>query len=417
MKFEFFIARRQMTYKDGTRNISRSLVSVAVFGIALCISVMIVSVAILYGFKKEIRDKIVGFGSHIQIVNYDANNSFETKPISNNQEFLPELKSTPGIKHVEEFATKLGIIKTETDNQGVMLKGIGSDFDWSFFKKNIIEGTTFKVTDTAKTNDVIVSKYIANLLKLKLGDRFLMYFVQKPPDPPRMRKFKICGIYETSVEEIDKVVILGDIGHIRQINNWNSDQISGFEINVGDFDKIGEMAIRVNDIVGYSYTDEGTTLRVKSIKDQFPQLFDWIDLQDLNVLIILIIMLIVSGFNMISGLLILILDRTNMIGALKALGATNKSLRQIFIFESSYLIVKGLFWGNLIGIALCLFQLHTHLLKLNPSTYYIDHVPIYMNVMYIAALNIGTIIITLLMLILPSIIISKFSPAETIRYS
>lgn len=406
-----------MTYKDGTRNISSSLVSVAVFGIALCIAVMIVSVAILYGFKKEIRDKIVGFGSHIQIVNYDANNSFETKPISDNQEFLPELKSTPGVVHVEEFATKLGIIKTQTDNQGVMLKGVGSDFDWTFFKKNIIEGTIFHVNDSVKTNDVIVSKYIANLLKLKLGEHIIMYFVQKPPEPPRFRKFRICGIYQTSVEEIDKIVILGDIGHIRQINKWTKDQISGFEINVGEFDKIGEMAVRVNDIIGYSYADQGTSLRVKSIKDQFPQLFDWIDLQDLNVQIILIIMLIVSGFNMISGLLILILDRTNMIGILKALGSSNKSLRQIFIFESSFLIIKGLIWGNLIGIALCLIQQQTGLLKLDPSTYYINHVPIYLNFLYIAALNIGIIIITLLMLILPSIIISKFSPAETIRYS
>jgi lipoprotein-releasing system permease protein len=417
VRFEFFIARRQMTYKDGTHNISSSLVSVAVFGIALCIAVMIVSVAILYGFKKEIRDKIVGFGSHIQIVNYDANNSFETKPISDNQEFLPELKSAPGIVHIEEFATKLGIIKTETDNQGVMLKGVGPDFDWTFFKKNIIEGTVFHVNDSVKTNDVVVSKYIANLLKLKLGEHIVMYFVQKPPDPPRYRKFRICGIYQTSVEEIDKIVILGDIGHIRQINNWTKDQISGFEINVGEFDKIGEMAIRVNDIIGYSYTDQGTSLRVKSINDQFPQLFDWIDLQDMNVQIILIIMLIVSGFNMISGLLILILDRTNMIGILKALGSSNTSLRQIFIFESSFLIIKGLLWGNFIGIALCLIQQHTGLLKLDPSTYYINHVPIYLNILYIVGLNIGTIIITLLMLILPSIIISKFSPAETIRYS
>jgi lipoprotein-releasing system permease protein len=417
VRFEFFIARRQMTFKDGTRNISGSLVSVVVFGIALCIAIMLVSVAILYGFKKEIRDKIVGFGSHIQIVNYDANNSFETKPISNNQEFLTELKSLPGIVHVEEFATKLGIIKTETDNQGVMLKGVGSDFDWTFFKRNIKEGTTFRVTDTAKTNDVVVSRYTANLLKLKLGDNFLMYFIQNPPEPPRFRKFKICGIYETSVEEIDKVVILGDIGHIRQINGWQSNQISGFEINVGNFDKIEEMAVRVNDIVGYSYTDEGVTLRVKSIKEQFPQLFDWIDLQDLNVQIILIIMLIVSGFNMISGLLILVLDRTNMIGVLKALGSTNISLRQIFIFESGFLVLKGLFWGNLIGITLCLFQQNTQFFKLDPSTYYIDHIPINLNIFYIAGLNIGTIVITLLMLILPSVIISKFSPADTIRYS
>lgn len=414
MKFEFFIARRQMSYRDGTHNISSSLVSVTVFGIALCIAVMIVSVAILYGFKKEIRNKIVGFGSHIQIVNYDANTSYETKPIKRNQEFLPELKGTPGVLHIQEFATKAGIIKTETDIQGVVLKGVGPDFDWYFFKKNIVEGTIFKVVDSVKTNNVIISRYLAKLLKLKLNDEFAMYFVQ---DPPRMRKFKICGIYETSVEEMDKIFILCDIGHIRKLNNWVDDQISGYEINVGDFDKIEEMSIRISDIVGYSFTDEGTSLRVMSIKEKYPQIFDWLNLQDMNVLIILILMLAVSGFNMISGLLILILDRTNMIGILKALGANNFSIRQVFIYESGFLILKGLFWGNLIGIGLCLIQQHFGIFRLDAATYYIDHIPIDLNALYLVLLNIGTIIITLNMLIIPSYIIAKFSPAETIRYS
>jgi len=414
VKFEFFVARRQMVYKDGTRNISSSLVNVAVFGIALCIAVMIVSVAILTGFKKEIRNKVIGFGSHIQIVNYDANSSYETKPISYNQEFLPELKATPGIRHVQEFATKAGIIKTGKDIQGVVLKGVGPDFDWSFFKKNLVEGKTFKVVNSVKTNEVLISKYISKLLKLKLGDDFAMYFVQ---DPPRVRKFKICGIYETSVEEMDKIFVLADIGHVRKLNDWTDDQVSGFEINVGDFDKIDEMAMRVNDIVGYSFTEQGTSLRVKSIKDIYPQIFDWLNLQDMNVLIILVLMLAVSAFNMISGLLILILDRTNMIGILKALGSSNKSVRQIFIFESGFLIFKGLFWGNLIGIGLCVFEQYTGIFKLDAASYYIDHVPVNISVWYLAALNFGTIVITILMLIIPSYIVSKFSPAETIRYS
>jgi lipoprotein-releasing system permease protein len=403
-----------MTFNDGIRNISSSLVKVAVFGIALCIAVMIVSVAILTGFKKEIRNKIIGFGSHIQIVNYDANSSYETKPISLNQEFLIELKSTRGISHVQEFATKAGIIKTGKDIQGVVLKGIGPDFDWSFFRKNLIEGTTFKVVDSVKTNEVLISKYISKLLKLKLGDNFAMYFVQ---DPPRVRKFRICGIYETSVEEMDKIFVLADIGHVRKLNDWADNQISGFEINIGDFDKIDEMATRVNDIVGYSFTEQGTSLRVKSIKDIYPQIFDWLNLQDMNVLIILILMLAVSAFNMISGLLILILDRTSMIGILKALGSSNKSVRQIFIFESGFLIFKGLFWGNLIGIGLCILEQYTGIFKLDATSYYIDHVPINLNLWYLVALNSGTIIITIIMLIVPSYIVSKFSPAETIRYS
>ena len=403
-----------MTYKDGNRNISGSLVNVAVFGIALCIAVMIVAIAILTGFKKEIRNKVVGFGSHIQIINYDSNTSYETQPISKNQDFYPELISTKGIVHVQEFATKAGIIKTNKEIQGVVLKGIGPDFDWSFFKQNMVEGTTFVVTDSAKTNSVVISRKIAKLLKLKLGDSFAMYFIQ---NPPRMRKFKICGIYETSVEEMDKVFVLADIGHIRKLNNWDDDKISGYEINVGDFDKIDEMTAKVNDIVGYSLSEKGTALRVMGIKEKYPQLFDWLNLQDMNVVIILVLMLAVSGFNMISGLLILILDRTNMVGLLKALGSNNKSLRRIFIFESGFLILKGLFWGNLIGIGLCLLQSYTGFIHLDPTSYYIDRVPININLMHVLLLNAGTIVITILMLIIPSFIISKFSPAETIRYS
>jgi lipoprotein-releasing system permease protein len=417
MKFEFFIARRQMAYKDGTRNISGSLANVAVFGITLCIAVMIVSVAILFGFKNEIRNKIIGFGSHIQIVNYDSNISFQTQPIRDNQEFLPELKKMPGIKHVQRFSIKAGIIKTDEEIQGVVVKGVGSDFDWSFFKKNLVAGDVFQVNDSLKTNKALISKYIANLLKLKTGDTFRMYFIQPNRETPAMRAFIISGIFETSLEEMDKTFILADIGHVRKLNNWENDQISGFEINVGDFDRIDEMAVKVNDVVGYSFSADNTALKVQSIKDKYPQLFDWLNLQDVNVLIILILMLAVSAFNMISGLLILILDRTNMIGALKALGANNKSIRQIFIFESGFLVFKGLFWGNLIGIGICFIQKYFGVFKLDPSTYYIDHVPVYINLWHILALNLGTICITLLMLILPSIIISKFSPSETIRYS
>lgn len=403
-----------MASKDSTSKISSSLVNVAVFGIALCIAVMIVSISILTGFKNEIRNKVIGFGSHIQIVNYDSNTSYETQPINKNQEFLPELKKTPGIKHVQEFATKAGIIKTKDEIQGVVLKGVGPDFDWSFFKKNLVAGKTFKVVDSVKTNEVIISRYLSRLLKLKVGDDFAMYFVQ---NPPRVRKFKISGIYETSVEEMDKTFVLCDIGHVIKLNNWDKDEISGFEINVGNFDNIDAMTLKVNDIVGYSYTEAGNSLRVTNIKDKYPQIFDWLNLQDMNVTIILILMLAVSGFNMISGLLILILDRTQMIGILKAIGSSNKSVRRIFIIESFFLILKGLFWGNLFGIGLCLFQKYTGLIKLNATTYYIDHVPINLNISHILALNIGTILITIIMLILPSFIISKFSPAETIRYN
>lgn len=414
MKFEYFIAKRQVTFKDGSKNISSSLVNVAVLGIAVCIAIMIISIAILTGYKQEIRNKIIGFGSHIQIVNYDANSSYETNPIDKNQDFLPELQNLEGVLHVQQFATKAGIIKTENEIQGVVLKGVGSDFDWSFFKQNMVDGNSFQVVDSVRNNNVIISKYLSKLLKLKVGDSFAMYFVQ---DPPRMRKFTISGIYETSVEEMDKIIVLCDIGHIKKLNNWSDNQISGYEVTISDYEKMDEMSAKVNDKAGYSFNADGTALKVQSIKEKFPQIFDWLSLQDINVVIIFVIMLLVAAFNMISGLLIMILDRTNMIGILKAMGASNKKIKQIFILEGVYISLKGLFWGNVIGLGLCLIQLYTGVIKLDASTYYLDHVPIVLNVWYILVLNICTVILTYFILLLPSFIISKFSPAETIRYN
>lgn len=409
-----------MRNNEGKKNISGSLVNVAVFGITLCIAVMIIAVAILFGFKKEIRNKIVGFGGNIQIVNYDANSSYETQPVNRNQDFLPKLKQTSGVTHVQEFAIKAGIIKTKSDVQGVVLKGVGSDFDWAFFKKNLVEGSTFNVVDSAKSNSIIISKYLSNLLKLKVNDDFLVYFIPKQgasQEFPKARKFKISGIYETSVEEMDKIFVICDIGHIQKLNKWDENQVSGFEVYIKDFDDVDHMKEEVNDVVGYGMSENGSFLRVQSIKEKYPQIFDWLDLQDMNVVIILILMLAVSGFNMISGLLILILDRTNMIGILKALGASSKNVRQIFILESGFLIMKGLLWGNIFGIGLCLAQKYFGLFKLDAATYYLSQVPIDLNIWYLLALNIGTIVVTILMQILPSLIIARLSPAETIKYS
>ena len=279
---------------------------------------MILAVAILTGFKQQIREKVVGFGSHIQIMNFDSNISFETTPISDTQEFIPKIKKIPGIRHIQVFATKAGIIKTDEDIQGVVLKGIGSDFDWSYFSSNMVDGSVFTVTDTGRTDKVIISKKISDMLKLKTGDSFAMHFIQ---DPPRMRKFTISGIYETSLEEFDKMYVFCDIGHIKRLNGWDDDQVSGFEIFIDDFDKLDEMTVAVRDAIGYKISEEETKFKVTNIRTKYPQIFDWLNFQDINVIIIIILMLVVAGFNMISGLLILILEKTNMIGVLKALGS------------------------------------------------------------------------------------------------
>ena len=414
MNLEFFIARRLILDKETKKNISRSMLRIAVTGVALSLAVMIISVAIVTGFKKEITNKIVGFGSHIQILNFDSNESYETQPIRKDQEFLSKLKSEPYIVNIQEFATKAGIIKSGTDIQGVVLKGIGSDFDWTFFKNYIIKGNTFTVTDSVRTNKVLISRYIASLLKLDVGDEFIMYFIQ---DPPRMRRFEVSGIYETSLEEFDRTFVLADIKHIQRLNDWNDNQISGFEITVNDFSRLDELTYDVMNTVGYGFEDDGSKLKVININEKYPQIFDWLNLQDMNVLIILLLMLIVAGVNMVAGLLILILDRTNMIGILKALGAVNVSIRKIFLYQSGFLIIKGLFWGNLIGLSICLIQKYFHVMKLDQSSYYLTSVPVNLSFYHLAGLNIITCIVILLILIIPSVVISRISPAQAIKFN
>jgi lipoprotein-releasing system permease protein len=369
--------------------------------------------ATVTGFKNEIRRKIIGFGSHIQIINYDSNNSFETEPVSRNQSFLPLLPSIEGIKHIQVFATKPGIIKTKADIQGAIVKGVGSDFDWSFFSENLVEGVVFRVNDSVKTDKVLISKYLSDLLRLKTGDRFAMYFIN---DRARGRSFEVSGIYQTSLVEFDKQFILADIAHVQDLNNWSSDQVSGFEILITDYDRLDELTRRIFNIAGAVFGHDGSKLRVTGIRDRYPQIFDWLGLIDKNVWVLLGLMLIVSAFNMISGLLIIILDRTTMIGILKALGMTNNGIRSIFLHQSLYLMVKGLFWGNLVGIGICLVQHHFRILTLNPESYFLSYVPINFNIPTLLLVNVGTLILTLMVLTLPSMIIARINPARTIRF-
>jgi len=411
---EFFIAKRLTFDKETKQSISRPIIKICIFGISLGLAVMIVSIAVVVGFKNEIRNKIIGFGSHIQIVNYDSNTSYETAPISKNHSFYPSLDSIDGIKHIQVFATKPGIIKTRQDIQGAIVKGVDSDFDWSFFNDNLIEGKSFTVNDSIKTNEVIISKFLSLSLKLNVGDKFIMFFIDNKPRP---RSFTVSGIYETSLEEFDKQFILADIGHIKKLNSWKNDEISGFEVLIDNFRDIDYMTFIVNNIIGNIFSKDGSTLRVINIKQKYPQIFDWLELIDKNVWIILGLMLVVAIFNMISGLLILILDRTNMIGILKAIGTENKSIKSIFFYQSAFLLIKALFWGNFIGLGICWLQYYFKILKLDQSSYFIDYVPISFNFIYIILLNFGTLAITMVILLLPAHIISNISPVRTIKFN
>jgi lipoprotein-releasing system permease protein len=413
MNLPYFIAQRLIKGRREGTSFSRPINVIAIVGIATGLAVMIIAVAILTGFKKQIRDKVVGFGSNIQIVNYDMNLSFETSPINEAQDFIPKIKQIDGIKHIQVFATKAGIIKTDEEIQGVVLKGVGSDFDWSYFSSSIVDGSVFSVTDSGRTDKVLISKKISDMLRLKVGDSFAMHFVQ---DPPRMRKFTISGIYETSLEEFDKMYVFCDIGHIKRLNGWNDNQVSGFEIFINDFDKLDEMTEKVKDAVGYRIEENEEKFKVTNIRIKYPQIFDWLNFQDVNVIIIIVLMLLVAGFNMISGLLILILEKTNMIGILKALGSDDVTIRRVFLYQAAYLISKGLLWGNLIGIGIAFLQLKTGLVTLDPSSYYIKTVPINLNLTHILLLNAGSMAAILIMLLVPSKLISRITPVKAIRY-
>jgi lipoprotein-releasing system permease protein len=413
MNFPYFIAQRLIKGRSEETSFSRPINVIAIIGIATGLAVMILAVAILTGFKQEIRDKVVGFGSNIQIMNFDSNISYETTPISDTQSFVPEIKKLPGVKHIQVFATKAGIIKTDEEIQGVVLKGVGSDFDWSYFSSNIVDGSVFAVSDSSRTDKVIISKKLSDMLKLRTGDSFAMHFIQ---DPPRMRKFTISGIYETSLEEFDKVYIFCDIGHIQRLNGWDETMVSGFEIYINDFDDLETMTQRVRDIVGYKISEEETRYKVTNIRSKYPQIFDWLNFQDINVIIIIVLMLVVAGFNMISGLLILILEKTNMIGILKALGSEDKSIRKVFLYQAAYLIGKGLIWGNIVGLGLAYLQLKTGLITLDPASYYIKTVPINIELGHILLLNAGTMLTIIIILLVPSQLISRITPVKAIRY-
>lgn len=413
MNFEFYIAKRILFNHNKVKKFSQPITVVAIAGIAIGIAVMILSVAIVTGFKNEIKEKLSSFNSHISIVNYDNNSSYESIPINKNQKFISQIQNLNGIIGINKYAIKAGIIKSHDCLHGVVYKGIDNDYTWSLFKKYIILGDTLAINNDSTSNYVIISKYISNTLNLQLGDDFRSYFIQ---DPPRMRRFIVKGIYETQLEDLDKIMVFADIKHIQKLNNWSSEQITGFEIYLKDFDKLNEYEISINKIVGNYFSEDESLLKVETIYDSFPGIFSWLSLLDANVWVILILMLIVSGFNMISGIIVIILERINMIGILKSMGATNFQIRKIFLYVASILIIKALIIGNFIGITICLIQDKFKIISLDPETYYVSTVPINIDIIHILILNIGTMLLISLMMLLPTLIISKINTANLVKY-
>ncbi len=415
MNTELFIAKRLFSSKDTGQQMSRRIVRLAVAGISLGLVVMILAVAIVTGFQREVEGKVNGFAAHVQVVNYDSNQSYQTEPINQNQLFLPELKSLSGVKHVQKFITKPGIIKAGDEIQGVILKGVADDFDWSFFLQNKIEGQPIPLSGD-RSDDVWISQQISDLLNLKLGDKFRMYFLNESEKVPRIRQFTVGGIFRTGLEEFDRMFVLADWRHVQRLNNWSDQEISGYEVFVDKLDEVDEISRTVRTRVLESLSPDDPLLRVVNVKEKYPYIFDWLRLLDMNVWIILILMVLVAGFNMISGLLVIILERTRMIGILKSMGASNLNVRKVFLYLSAFLVGKGLLWGNVIGIAVCLLQHYFRFIHLDPTSYYVDTVPINLLPVHLVLLNIGAMAVTLLMLVGPSYLVGRISPEKTIRF-
>ncbi|CAN5842322.1 ABC transporter permease [soil metagenome] len=390
---------------SGAEAFTATVTKIAVISIAVGLAIMLVSFAILEGFRNEIQAKIFGFGAHLHISKYDTNNSYEGYPIST-RTVLADPSRLAGVHHVQPFARKTAIIKTEEDVLGVVLKGVGPDYDLSGIRQNLVEGSSITFSDTAASDDVLLSQKIAAQLRLNVGDRAIFYFIQ---NPPRVRRFNVAGIYKTGLDEFDEVYVIGDLRQIRELNNWADTLVGGYEVYLQNFARIDEVTDRLYEEIDYD-------LQVEKITDRYAPLFDWLELLRKNVIIFLILIVFVATFNMVSTVFIMILERTNMIGILKALGASDPQIRQVFFFKGLQLTLKGLFWGNIIGLGFCLIQYHFRLIPLDPENYYMDTVPIHWNFFAFGILNVIILVLTMLAILIPSALISRIRPVAAIRF-
>lgn len=414
MHFPLFIAKRLYSEQGDKRKVSRPAIHIATAGVAIGLAVMIISVCVVLGFKHTIRDKVIGFGSHIQVADFLTLQQMEQYPIVIDDSMINVLKLIPDVAHVQRFAMKEGILKTDSDFLGVAFKGVGPDFDSTFIHNNMVEGSIPPFSDSVSHNKILVSQLMADKLHLKSGQRIFAYFFDN--NGVRTRRFTIAGIYQTNLKKYDETIVFTDLYTAVKLNGWESDQASGAELSVNNFDNLDMVESRVISKVKGTVDHYGETYSSATIKELNPQIFQWLDLMDLNVWIILALMLIVAGVTMISGLLIIILERTSMIGILKALGARNKTIRHTFMWFAVFIIGKGMLIGNVLSLELLALQQAFGIIKLDAQTYYVSTVPVEINALYIVALNVATLLISVFMLVAPSYLISHIHPAKSMRY-
>lgn len=413
MNLPLFLAKRMYKGEETDKNASRPAVLIAMTGIAIGLAVMIITVAIIVGFKQEIRNKIVGFSGHAQISNLHSPNSFESLPIMADDDLLNRISEHSQVSHLQRYATKVGMIKTDEAFQGMVLKGVGQEYDLSFLKTFLLAGEMPQFTDSVSSNQVLISKTIADKMQLAVGDKMDTYFVQ---ENIRARRLTIAGIYQTNFSAFDSQFLITDLHLVNRLNGWEKGQVSGIEVMLHDYDQLGEASYILSDSF-YNVTDSyGQSLCVRNVEQINSHIFGWLEVLDVNIWVILVLMIGISGFTMISGLLIIIIERTSMIGVLKSLGANNTTIRHQFLWFAVFLVGKGMFWGNVVGLGFYAIQNWFHLFPLDPANYYMDYVPVSLSLWHILLLNGGTLLASVLILILPSHLITRIHPATSMRY-
>ena len=409
-----FLAKRIYGSEGDGHQVSRPAIRIATIGVAIGIAVMIITVSVILGFKHTIRDKIVGFGSHIQVTSYAAQQTAIPVPISLTKQEIQQLRQLPNVRHIERYVLTQGILKTDSDFLGVAFKGIDQHYDLTFLRQCMVEGDLPVFNDTKSSNKLVISRQIANTLHLKVGQKVFAYFIAY--DDVRVRRFTICGIYQSNMKQFDDVLCITDLRTTLKLNEWADDQMSGIELQVRDFELLDETSQQVTEIVKNQTDSYGETLTSQTIYEAYPQVFSWLSLLDINVWIILALMIAVAGFTMISGLLIIILERTQMIGLLKALGARNRTVRHTFLWFAVFIIGQGLLAGNIIGLGLVLLQQHYGIVKLDPTTYYVSTAPVEISIPLVVLLNVVTLLLSVFVLLAPSHLVSRIHPAKAIRF-
>lgn len=413
LNVEFFIARRLASSPDeGRRNV---MVRIATATVAIGVAVMIVALAVISGFKSEITEKIIGFGAHVQVVNLDANSSFERQPIDRSPSLEERVRALPLTASISQFAVKGGIVRTSEAMQGVMLKGVGEGYDDTFFTKSLVRGALPRVGGEERHKDLLISESLASMLRLDTASKVEMLFVQEDGRPRRDR-FKVCGIYSTGMGEMDDMIVVTELRNVQRLNSWSEEQITGYEINCRDFSRLTEFATDIDRIAAEVSITEGANLMADDIERRFPTIFDWLRAHNVNAVVIIVIMITVALMNMISAMLIILLERTRMIGLLKAMGMRNGAIQRVFLYRSLYIVARGALWGNAIGLAICALQRWGHIIKLDPSGYMLSEVPISVELWWWLLLNVGTVAVIVLLMVIPTMIISFIKPDTTIRY-